>query len=60
MTERRSQPTPRTLLDLLDAAFERYADRPAVRMWQEDATRSTWSYAELDRRSRIVANDHCR
>ena len=46
---------PETLLDLLDGAFARYAERPAVRMWQDDGTRATWTYAELDRRSRVVA-----
>src|SRR3954464_12232298 len=56
MIEPRRQEPPETLLDLLDAAFARYADRPAVRMWQEDGTRETWTYAELDRRSRIAAS----
>jgi long-chain acyl-CoA synthetase len=46
---------PRTILDLLDLAFERYADRPAVGLWQEHGTRTTWTYRELDRRSRLVA-----
>ena len=46
---------PRTLLDLLDAAFVRYAEQPAVRMWHDDGTRDTWTYRELDRRSRIAA-----
>jgi len=48
-------PRPATLLDLLDAAFARYADRPSVRMWRDDGSRDTWTYAELDRRSRIAA-----
>jgi long-chain acyl-CoA synthetase len=46
---------PRTLLDLLDGAFLRYADRPALRMWGDDGTTTTWTYAELDRRSRLAA-----
>ncbi len=46
---------PATLLDLLDGAFTRYAERPAVRLWHEDGSRETWSYRELDRRSRIAA-----
>ena len=46
---------PRTLLDLLDGAFARYADRPAVGLWHDDGTRTTWTFRELDRRSRIAA-----
>ena len=46
---------PQTLLDLLDHAFARYADRPAVRMWHDDGSRETWTYRELDRRSRLAA-----
>jgi long-chain acyl-CoA synthetase len=46
---------PATLLDLLDGAFVRYADRPAVRMWHDDGSCDTWTYRELDRRSRIAA-----
>src|SRR4051812_17177472 len=55
MIRPREQTAPETLLDLLDAAFERYSDRPAVRMWQDDGTRATWTYAELEDRSRLVA-----
>ena len=44
-----------TLLDLLDDAFRRYADRPALGLWHDDGTTTTWTYAELDRRSRLVA-----
>jgi long-chain acyl-CoA synthetase len=44
-----------TLLDLLDDAFRRYADRPALGQWHDDGTRTTWTYAELDRRSRLAA-----
>jgi long-chain acyl-CoA synthetase len=46
---------PRTLLDLLDGAMRRYADRPAVGLWHDDGTRTTWTYRELDRRSRLAA-----
>ncbi|HEY7969359.1 MAG TPA: AMP-binding protein [Candidatus Limnocylindrales bacterium] len=46
---------PRTLLDLLDGAFARYADRPAVGLWHDDGTRTTWTFRELDRRSRFAA-----
>jgi len=41
---------PATLLDLLDDALRRYADRPAVGLWHDDGSRSTWTYRELDRR----------
>jgi len=44
-----------TLLDLLDDAFRRYADRPALGLWHDDGTATTWTYAELDRRSRLAA-----
>jgi len=46
---------PETLLDLLDAAMLQYADRPAVGLWHDDGTRTTWTYRELDRRSRLAA-----
>jgi long-chain acyl-CoA synthetase len=44
-----------TLLDLLDDAVLRFADRPAVGLWHDDGTRTTWTYRELDRRSRLAA-----
>jgi long-chain acyl-CoA synthetase len=44
-----------TLLDLLDDAIARFADRPAVGLWHDDGTRTTWTYRELDRRSRLAA-----
>lgn len=50
-----SAPEPATLLDLLDGALTRYADRPALRLWNDDGTTTTWSYADLDRRSRLAA-----
>jgi len=46
---------PRTLLDLLDRAFERYADRPAVGIWADDGKVATWTYREFARRSRLAA-----
>ncbi|HEX2754110.1 MAG TPA: AMP-binding protein, partial [Candidatus Limnocylindrales bacterium] len=46
---------PETLLDLLDDACRRFADRPALGLWQDDGTRTTWTYRELDRRSRLAA-----
>jgi len=50
-----SDDEPRTLLDLLDGAFVRYADRPAVGLWHDNGTKTTWTYRELDRRSRFAA-----
>jgi long-chain acyl-CoA synthetase len=44
-----------TLLDLLDEAVARYADRPALGLWRDDGTTETWTYRELDRRSRLAA-----
>jgi long-chain acyl-CoA synthetase len=44
-----------TLLDLIDDAVARFADRPALRLWHDDGTRTTWTYRELDRRSRLAA-----
>jgi long-chain acyl-CoA synthetase len=44
-----------TLLDLLDEAVARYGDRPALGLWRDDGTAETWSYRELDRRSRLAA-----
>jgi long-chain acyl-CoA synthetase len=44
-----------TILDLLDDALVRYADRPALGLWHDDGTTTTWTYAELARRSRIAA-----
>jgi len=47
--------TPRTLVELLDHAAARFADRPAVGLRAEDGSTETWSYRELQRRSRIAA-----
>ena len=46
---------PATLLDLLDDAFRRFADRPALGLWHDDGSATTWTYGELDRRSRLAA-----
>jgi long-chain acyl-CoA synthetase len=46
---------PQTLLDLIDRAIERYADRPALGLWHDDGTKETWTYRELGRRSRLAA-----
>jgi long-chain acyl-CoA synthetase len=44
-----------TLLDLLDDAVARFADRPALAIRREDGTTEGWSYRELDRRSKAAA-----
>lgn len=44
-----------TLLDLVEQSCARYADRPALSHWRDDGTRTTWTYAELDRRARLAA-----
>jgi long-chain acyl-CoA synthetase len=49
------RPTGRTLLDVLEGAVARYGNQPAVRLRHEDGTIATWSYRELDRRSRLAA-----
>ena len=46
---------PSTLLDLFDDALARYGDRTALSLRLDDGTTTTWSYHELDRRSRIAA-----
>jgi long-chain acyl-CoA synthetase len=48
-------PEPTTILELLDRAFRRYAGQPALGLWHENGTKTTWTYRELDRRSRIAA-----
>ena len=44
-----------TLLDLMDDAFRRFAERPALGLWHDDGSQTTWTYHELDRRSRLAA-----
>ena len=46
---------PTTLLDLIDGAFARHGDRPALSVWLEEGRAETWTYRELDRRSRLAA-----
>ncbi|MFL5769379.1 MAG: AMP-binding protein, partial [Chloroflexota bacterium] len=44
-----------TLIELLDSAAERYADKPALSLRGDDDSTIRWSYRELRRRSRIAA-----
>src|SRR4029077_2017307 len=46
---------PRTLLDLLDGAVARFADRPALSIRREDGSLLSWTYRELDRRTKLAA-----
>src|SRR3954462_11329823 len=46
---------PRTLVELVEHAVERYGDRPAVGLRRDDGTSFHWTYRELLRRSRIAA-----
>ena len=55
LRRRRTIEMMNTLLDLLDDAFDRFADRPALALWHDDGSRTTWTYLELDRRSRLAA-----
>ncbi|MEO8437973.1 MAG: AMP-binding protein, partial [Chloroflexota bacterium] len=43
------------MLDLLAEAVTTYADRTALSLRLDDGTTTTWSYRELDRRSRLAA-----
>lgn len=52
---RADRPPNRTLIDVLEGAVARYGDRPAVRLRNDDGSILTWSYRELDRRSRLAA-----
>jgi len=49
------RPSGRTLIDLLEGAAARYGDRTALRLRRDDGTQHTWSYRELERRSRLAA-----
>jgi long-chain acyl-CoA synthetase len=51
---RRPRPLP-TLLDLLDEAVAANGDKTALSLRLDDGTTTTWSYRELERRSRIAA-----
>jgi long-chain acyl-CoA synthetase len=44
-----------TLLDLLDEAVARFADRPSFGVRHDDGTIERWTYREFDRRTRIAA-----
>jgi len=44
-----------TLLDLFDDAVARYADRPAFAMRRDDGTVESWTYRDLERRSKAAA-----
>jgi long-chain acyl-CoA synthetase len=44
-----------TILDVLDQATASFAERDALGAWHEDGTRSTWTFRELNRRSRLAA-----
>ena len=44
-----------TLLELLDDALSRFADRPALAIRREDGSTEGWTYRELARRSRVAA-----
>lgn len=44
-----------TLLGLLDEAVRRYGDRTALSLRRDDGSTTSWSYRELDRRSRLAA-----
>lgn len=44
-----------TILDLFDAAVERYGDRPALALAGDEGTSEAWSFRELQRRSRLAA-----
>jgi long-chain acyl-CoA synthetase len=44
-----------TLLELVDDAVSRFADRPALAIRLEDGSTEGWTYRELDRRSRAAA-----
>ncbi len=46
---------PTTLLQLLAESVTRYGDMPALRLRLDDGTTTTWTYRDLDHRSRIAA-----
>src|SRR5512141_2177006 len=46
---------PATLIDLFDGAVARFGSRPALSMRLDDGSLLAWTYAELDRRTRIAA-----
>jgi long-chain acyl-CoA synthetase len=46
---------PDTLLDLIERAVARYGEREALALRRDDGPDERWTYAELDRRSRLAA-----
>lgn len=44
-----------TLLDILDDAVASFGDRPALSLRRDDGSSESWSFRELDTRSRAVA-----
>src|SRR5262245_21363015 len=44
-----------TLLDLFDDAVALFGDRPALGLRRDDGSTFSWSFRELDRRSRLAA-----
>ncbi len=44
-----------TIVELLERAATRFADRPALALRRDDATSVEWTYAELFHRSRLAA-----
>jgi long-chain acyl-CoA synthetase len=49
------QPSGRTLVDVLEGAAVSYGERMAVGLRRDDGSVQSWSYRELDHRSRLVA-----
>ncbi len=46
---------PTTLIDLLEDAVARYGERIALSLRSDDGSTRTWTYRELDHRSRLAA-----
>jgi long-chain acyl-CoA synthetase len=46
---------PRTIVELLERAAGRYADRPALAVRRDDGSSLAWSYREVLHRSRLAA-----
>ncbi len=44
-----------TIVELIERAGSRFADRPALALRKDDGTLVEWSYAELLHRSRLAA-----
>ena len=54
-SKRYSRLMPTTLIDLLDDAVARYGERIALSLRSDDGSTRTWTYRDLDRRSRLAA-----